>query len=67
MGRVRNDPNSREPRAPAVVIWTIFGLLVGVAGGIALGSFLLPLVVCTGCGLLFGLFTTRYKHVPDDD
>ncbi|HEY7814700.1 MAG TPA: hypothetical protein VIC62_15755 [Nakamurella sp.] len=64
---MRNDPNKREPRAPAVAIWTLCGVLVGVAGGVLLGSFLLPVVVCAGFGLLYGLFTTRPKELPDDD
>ncbi|ACV80549.1 hypothetical protein [Nakamurella multipartita] len=63
---MRNDPTRREPRAPAVAVWTLFGVLVGVAGGILFGSFLLPVVVGTGLGLLFGLFTTRKMHLPDE-
>jgi hypothetical protein len=49
-----------------VAVWTLFGVLVGVAGGILFGSFLLPVVVGTGLGLLFGLFTTRKMHLPDE-
>ena len=63
---MRNDPTRREPRAPAVAVWTLFGVLVGVAGGILFGSFLLPVVVGTGLGLLYGLFTTRKMHLPDE-
>lgn len=62
---MRSDPTRREPRAPAVAIWTLFGLLVGAAGGILFGSFLLPVVVGTGLGLVFGLFTTRTMHLDD--
>lgn len=50
-----------------MAIWTLFGVLAGVAGGVVLGSFLLPLVVCAGLGLLYGLFTTRARELPDDD
>ncbi len=64
---MRNDPNWREPRWPAILIWTIAGLLVGVAGGIVLGLIVLLPVVGTGLGLLYGLFTTRRRQVPDDD
>ena len=64
---MRNDPNWREPRWPAILIWTIAGLLVGVAGGIVLVLIVLLPVVGTGLGLLYGLFTTRRRQVPDDD
>jgi len=64
---VRKDPNWREPRMPAVAVWTLFGLLAGVAAGVVLGLFVLPVVVGTGLGLLYGLFSTRRMHLPDDD
>jgi hypothetical protein len=64
---VHNDPNRREPRAPAVAVWTLSGLLVGVAGGFVLGSFALPVIVCGLVGLGYGLFTTRRRQVPEDD
>ena len=66
-GPVRKDPDSREPRAPAVAIWTVTGLLVGVALAIVTGSFLVSIVVCAAIGLIFGLYITRTKHVPTDD
>jgi len=64
---VRKDPDSREPRAPAVAIWTVTGLLVGVALAIVTGSFVVSIVVCAAIGLIFGLYITRTKHVPTDD
>lgn len=64
---VRNDPNWQEPRAPAVAVWTVCGLLVGAAVGIVLGSVLLPVVIGTLLGLLYGLFRTRRRTLPDDD
>ncbi len=48
-------------------IWTLSGLLMGVAMGIVLGAFPLPQVIFGLLGLAFGLFTTRHKEVPDDD
>lgn len=66
-GGVRDDPNWREPRWPAVAIWTVAGLLVGVAAGIVLGLIVLLPVVGAGFGLLYGLFTTRRRQLPDDD
>ncbi|HEY5878279.1 MAG TPA: hypothetical protein VIU11_05180 [Nakamurella sp.] len=64
---MQNDPNWREPRAPAVAIWTLFGLLVGVAGGFLTGLLVLLPVVCGTFGLLYGLFTTRRRQLPEDD
>ena len=66
-GPVRKDPERREPRAPAVAIWTVTGLLVGVALAIVTGSFVVSIVVCAAIGLVFGLYITRTKHVPTDD
>jgi uncharacterized membrane protein len=66
-GLVRKDPDSREPRGPAVAIWTVTGLLIGVALAIVTGSFMVSIVVCAAIGLIFGLYITRTKHVPTDD
>jgi uncharacterized membrane protein len=66
-GLVRKDPDSREPRGPAVAIWTVTGLLVGVALAIVTGSFMVSIVICAAIGLIFGLYITRTKHVPTDD
>ena len=35
---MRNDPELREPRLPAVAIWTLTGLLMGLALGIVTGA-----------------------------
>ncbi len=64
---MQNDPNWREPRAPAVAIWTLCGLLVGVAAGFVLGSLALPVIVGVLGGLGYGLFTTRRRRLPEDD
>jgi hypothetical protein len=64
---VQNDPNWREPRAPAIAVWTITGLLVGVAAAVVLSLWVLAPVVGTGLGLLYGLYTTRRRQVPEDD
>ena len=64
---MRNDPQSREPRAPAVAIWAFFGLLLGLALGIVVGGVLVPMLVGAVLGALFGLFTTRTKLGPIDD
>jgi len=66
-GPVRRDPQDHEPRAPAVVIWTVTGLLAGLAVAIVTGSFVLPIGFGALLGLAFGLYTTRTKHVPMDD
>jgi uncharacterized membrane protein len=64
---VRHDPDKREPRAPAVAIWTVIGLLVGVAVTIVSGSFPIPAIICGLLGLAYGLYTTRVKYTPSDD
>lgn len=63
---MRNDPNFREPRWPAVLIWTVSGLLVGLAVSI-IGGFPVPLVIGAAIGLAVGLFLTRSKFIPEDD
>lgn len=64
---MRDDPDRREPRAPAIAIWTITGLLAGVAVSIATGSFPIPVIVCGLIGLAFGFYLTRVKYTPSDD
>jgi hypothetical protein len=64
---VRRNPDDREPRAPAVAIWTVTGLFVGVAASVVAGSFPAPAVICGLIGLAFGLYLTRTKHTPTDD
>lgn len=65
---MRNDPQSRDPRAPAVAIWTVTGLLLGLAFGIVVGGgVLVPVLVGAVLGALFGLFITRTKLGPIDD
>jgi fatty acid desaturase len=64
---VRKDPQSRESRAPAIAIWTVSGLLVGLAFGIVVGGVLVPMLVAAVLGALFGLFTTRSKPGSIDD
>ena len=64
---VSKDPQSREPRAPAVAIWAVTGLLLGVAFGIVVGGVLVPALVGAVLGALFGLFITRTKLGPIDD
>ena len=64
---VRNDPTLREPRWPAVLIWTVSGLLLGLAVSIIGGLFPVPPLVGGVLGLLVGLFMTRVKYVPEDD
>lgn len=50
-----------------MAIWTVTGLLAGVAVAIVTGSFVVSIVICALLGLAYGLFTTRTKHVPMDD
>ena len=64
---MRHNPDEREPRAPAIAIWTVIGLLLGVAVSIVMGSFPIPVVVCGLIGLAYGLYTTRTKYTPTDD
>ncbi len=66
-GRVRSDPDAREPRAPAIAIWTLSGLIVGVAAGVISGSFLVAMAIFGGLGLLYGVFATRRRDMPEDD
>jgi hypothetical protein len=64
---VRNDPTFREPRWPAILIWTASGLFLGLAVSIIGGLFPVPLIVGGVIGLAVGLFLTRVKYVPEDD
>ena len=64
---MRRNPDEREPRALAVAIWTVTGLLAGVAVSIVMGNFPLPVVICGAIGLAFGFYTTRVKYTPSDD
>ena len=64
---MKDDPTFREPRWPAVAIWTVCGLLLGVAFSIVVGAFPIPAVVGGIIGLLVGLYQTRVKYTPDDD
>lgn len=66
-GPVKKDPSWREPRAPAIAIWTVTGLLAGLAAAIVLSLWILAPVVGAGLGLVYGLFTTRRRQVPEDD
>ena len=65
---VRKDPQSRDPRAPAVAIWTVTGVLLGLAFGIVVGGGpRVPVLVGAILGLLLGLYITRTKPGPIDD
>jgi hypothetical protein len=64
---VSKDLQSREPRAPAIAIWAVSGLLLGLAFGIVAGGVLVPMLAGAVLGALFGLFTTRAKPGPIDD
>ena len=64
---MRNDPTFREPRWPAILIWTASGLLLGLAVTIIGGFFPVPLVIGGLVGLALGLFMTRTKYIPEDD
>lgn len=65
-GPVRKNPDAREPRAPAIVIWTVTGVLVGLALGVVLGNFAVPMTIGAAVGLLYGFFTTRPRGTPND-
>lgn len=64
---MKNDPDWREPRAPAIAVWAVTGLLVGIAAAVVLNLWILAPIVGTGLGLLYGLYTTRRRQVPEDD
>jgi hypothetical protein len=64
--RMRTDPD-RESRWPAVAVWTISGVLAGLALTVIAGSFPVPMLIGTALGLAWGLFSTRKKFVPDED
>ncbi len=61
------NPDARDPRAPAIAIWTLTGALVGLAGGVVFSNVPLLVVMFAVIGLLYGLYTTRPKHTPDED
>ena len=64
---MRHNPDEREPRAPAVAIWTVTGLLAGVAVSVVMGSFPVPALICGLIGMAYGLYTTRARYTPSDD
>ena len=64
---MRNDPEAREPRLPAVAIWTLTGLLMGLALGIVTGELLVAVLLGGLLGLSWGMFTTRSRQRPLDD
>ncbi len=64
---MRRNPDEREPRAPAIAIWTVTGLLLGVAVSIVMGSFPIPAVIFALIGLALGFYLTRPKYTPSDD
>ena len=64
---MRNDPEFREPRAPAVAIWTVVGLFLGVAVGVVIGQPAGVAALGAVLGLLYGLFATRRRPGPIDD
>lgn len=63
---MKNDPALTEPRWPAILIWTVSGLLLGLALFIISGV-AVPILVGGGIGFAVGLFVTRVKYVPEDD
>ena len=64
---VRKDPEARESRVPATAIWTVAGLMLGLAFGVVISSVAVPVIIGAVVGLLFGLFTTRTRFTPEDD
>jgi hypothetical protein len=64
---VKRDPSYREPRLPAIAIWTVLGTLLGLAFWIVVGGSALAIAIGAAFGLAYGVFTTRVKHVPSDD
>ncbi len=64
---MNKDPSAREPRGPAIAIWTVAGLALGLAFGVVAGNALLTLATGALLGVLFGVFTTRPKARPLDD
>ena len=63
---MRKNPDAREPRAPAIAIWTVTGLLVGLALGVVLGNLAVPMTIGAAVGVLYGFFTTRPRDPPSD-
>ncbi len=59
-------PDGREPRAPAIAIWTLTGAFVGLAAGVVLSNVPLFVVIFAVVGLLYGFYTTRPKRTFDD-
>lgn len=66
-GRVRRAPDAKEPRAPAVAIWTFTGAFAGLAAGVVLSNLVLLVLIGGLLGLAFGMYTTRQKQTPTDD
>jgi len=66
-GRVKKDPAFKEPRLPAIAIWTVTGLLLGLAFTVVVGGTIIPIAIGAAFGLLYGLYSTRVKQVPEDD
>ena len=66
-GDAVKTPEDREPRAPAIAIWTLTGALLGLAAGVVLSNVPLLVLIFGVVGLLYGLYTTRPKHTPEDD
>ncbi len=66
-GNAVRTPEGKEPRAPAIAIWTLTGAFVGLAGGVVLSNVPLFVVIFAVVGLLYGFYTTRPKQTPDDD
>ncbi len=66
-GDAVRTPDAREPRAPAIAIWTLTGAFVGLAGGVVMSNVPLLVVIFAVIGLLYGLYTTRPKRTPDED
>ena len=60
-------PEDRERRSPAIAIWTLTGALLGLAGGVVLSKVPLLVLIFGVLGLLYGFYTTRPKHTPDED
>lgn len=64
---MRKDPQYRESRIPALLIWTATGLLAGLAIALVSSSFPVPVLIGAALGLAYGLFATRTRFTPDED
>jgi len=64
---MKRGPQDRESRVPAIAIWTVCGLLLGLAFGVVISNVALPVLSGAVVGFLYGLYTTRRKITPDDD